>query len=164
MFSRIENSKMVRSTLLQHGVQGAPTGKIRGLLTQSMFKGKMPRDLSHQKSNESLSLNHIRNFNDLENWKFEKRGSYNFNFNRIRGFNFGHFLVIFGHLFEIFFLSPENRCSSSINEYILCIQCLHTRMQILEKIHSDLTANTTFRQNDKSQSFQAIVVVVVVAE
>ena len=57
---------LVRSTLLQPGVQGAPTGKIRGLLTESMFKGKVPRYLGHQKSNESLSTDHVRNLKILE--------------------------------------------------------------------------------------------------
>ena len=58
---------MVRSTLLQHVVQGAPSGKIRGLLTESKFKGEMPRDLIHQKSDESLTKKLLGNFNDLEN-------------------------------------------------------------------------------------------------
>ena len=48
---------MVRSTLLQHGVQGAPTGKMLGPCTQSVFKGKMARYFSDQKSNESLTGN-----------------------------------------------------------------------------------------------------------
>ena len=86
--------------------QGAPTGKIRGLLTQSMFKGKMPRDLSHQKSNESLTGNHLRNLRVLENWKFKNCGSYKLY--RVRGFNFGHFRAIFGRFFWKSWNVPES--------------------------------------------------------
>ena len=54
---------MVRSTL----VQVASTGKIRGLLTERMFKGNVSRYLNHQIFNESLTENLLRNLTVLEN-------------------------------------------------------------------------------------------------
>ena len=54
-----------------------------------MFKGKMTRDLSHQKSHESLTETLLRNLNVLDNWKFKNRESYELNVTW--GFNFGHF-------------------------------------------------------------------------
>ena len=58
---------VMRSTLLQRRVQEASTGKNQGPCTERMFTGDMPRDLNHQKSNESLSLIYVRNLKVLEN-------------------------------------------------------------------------------------------------
>ena len=90
--------------------------QVRGLLTESMFKGKMPRYLSHLKWNESLSKNAPRNLRVFEDWKFENRGSYGLK--RGRGFNFGHFRVSFCRFCETCELS-QNRLTSIVYHFKL---------------------------------------------
>ena len=106
---------VVRSTLLQHGGQGAPSGKILGPSTQSVFKGKTPGDLSHPTFVFSNSLNLPRNFDVLDNYKFS------FFSLMLKNLELWTQLWSFsGYFFSIF---RKSRNLQNRSEFILCSWC-----------------------------------------